>query len=194
MTSNKYPITLIVAVLKSNYGIGNKGTLPWKLSKEMKYFKKVTTDAPDDLKNVVIMGRKTWESIPKKFKPLSDRINVILSRSYKNIIENDVIYASDIENSFKLLPNNINRVFLIGGGEIYNCYIDHCSNLLITEIESKKDEKLEMDTFLKIDFENWEKSNKEEIEKFTGINNIEEDIIEGDFVYNYTLWKKKVIE
>lgn len=94
-------------------GLGNKGVLPWKcISLDMKYFRAVTTyvneskyeklkykrckylnketvdnvnDMPNSkkLQNVVVMGRTNWESIPKKFKPLSNRINVILSRTLK---------------------------------------------------------------------------------------------------------------
>jgi len=72
--------TIIVAATKSN-GIGQSGKLPWKLSKEMAYFARVTSSAPDGRMNAVIMGRKTWESIPAKFKPLSKRFNVVVSRN-----------------------------------------------------------------------------------------------------------------
>lgn len=70
--------TLIVAQDPSR-GIGSKGKLPWRLSKEMRYFAQATTAAPEGKHNAVLMGRTTWESIPKKFKPLKDRLNVVLS-------------------------------------------------------------------------------------------------------------------
>ena len=72
-------LTLIVAATKAN-GIGQNGNLPWRLPKEMSYFAKVTSHAPEGKQNRVIMGRKTWESIPAKFRPLRDRLNVVLSR------------------------------------------------------------------------------------------------------------------
>lgn len=73
-------LTIIVAATKSN-GIGQNGHLPWKLSKELKYFARVTSDAPEGKQNAVIMGRNTWESIPTKFRPLPKRLNIVLSHS-----------------------------------------------------------------------------------------------------------------
>ena len=93
-------MTLIAAATLSN-GIGIGNTLPWRLSKEMAYFAKVTlgqftpTATPtgditpgvagevkddEEGKNVVIMGRKSWEGIPKKFRPLKGRRNIVVSR------------------------------------------------------------------------------------------------------------------
>ncbi len=72
------PFTIIVAATKAN-GIGVNGSLPWKLSKELKYFAQVTTNASEGRQNAVIMGRNTWESIPKKFRPLPRRKNVVIS-------------------------------------------------------------------------------------------------------------------
>ena len=64
-----------------NGGIGLNGKLPWRLKEDMKLFKRITTTIqnPNDegKQNAVIMGRKTWESIPNKFRPLPNRINII---------------------------------------------------------------------------------------------------------------------
>jgi dihydrofolate reductase len=68
-------LTIIVAATKSN-GIGHKGRLPWHLSQDMAYFKAVTAAS----NNAVIMGRKTWESIPMTRRPLVNRINLVISR------------------------------------------------------------------------------------------------------------------
>jgi len=73
-------LTLIVAATSTN-GIGKGGQLPWRLPREMAYFAKVTSAAPDGKTNAVIMGRNTWESIPPKFKPLQKRANIVLSRN-----------------------------------------------------------------------------------------------------------------
>ena len=85
-------LTLIVAATKAN-GFGQSGSLPWRLPLEMAYFARVTSHAPDGVPNAVIMGRKTWESIPKKFKPLKDRVNVVVSRdsSYNLYVISDFV-------------------------------------------------------------------------------------------------------
>ena len=76
--------TIIVAATKAN-GIGANGRLPWRLSKEMKYFAQVTSAAPEGKQNVVVMGRNTWESIPPRFRPLAKRLNIVISsnKQYK---------------------------------------------------------------------------------------------------------------
>lgn len=73
-------LTIIVAATKSN-GIGQNSRLPWRLPKEMAYFAHVTSNAPEGKSNAVVMGRKTWESIPKKFRPLPKRTNIVISRN-----------------------------------------------------------------------------------------------------------------
>ena len=73
-------LTLIVAATLEN-GIGQNGGLPWHLPKDMAYFAKATSNAPEGKKNAVVMGRNTWESIPMKFRPLKDRVNVVISRN-----------------------------------------------------------------------------------------------------------------
>jgi len=72
-------LTLIVAATTKN-GIGKNGALPWRLPGELKYFAKATSTAPTGQVNAVIMGRNTWESIPAKFRPLPNRVNVVLTR------------------------------------------------------------------------------------------------------------------
>lgn len=75
-------LTLIVAATRTN-GIGQNGSLPWQLPQEMSYFARATKTAPEGKVNAVIMGRNTWESIPKKFRPLRDRVNAVVSRNEK---------------------------------------------------------------------------------------------------------------
>ena len=75
-------LTLIVAATRNN-GIGQNSQLPWRLAKEMAYFKRVTTNAPEGSMNAVVMGRNTWESIPQRFRPLDKRLNIVIS-SNKN--------------------------------------------------------------------------------------------------------------
>lgn len=73
-------LTLIVAATVAN-GIGQNARLPWRLPREMAYFARVTSDAPEGTMNAVVMGRNTWESIPNKFRPLKERVNIVVSRN-----------------------------------------------------------------------------------------------------------------
>ena len=73
-------LIVIVAATKAN-GIGVNGRLPWRLPGDMAYFARITSNAPEGYTNAVIMGRKTWESIPLKFRPLPKRVNLVISRN-----------------------------------------------------------------------------------------------------------------
>ena len=74
-------LTLVVAATHPEMGIGLRGTLPWpQLRSEMAYFARVTRRAPPTLVNAVIMGRRTWDSIPTRFRPLKSRLNVVITR------------------------------------------------------------------------------------------------------------------
>jgi dihydrofolate reductase len=73
----------VIVATASNMGIGVKGGLPWRLPSDMGFFKQMTSTVtkPTATRNAVIMGRRTWESIPFKFRPLSQRLNVIVTKS-----------------------------------------------------------------------------------------------------------------
>ena len=104
-------------------GIGKNGKLPWQISEDLKNFKKITSGFP------VIMGRKTWNSLP--FKPLPNRRNIVLSSSTVKGVET---YES-IQNCTNKLENElINRVFIIGGESIYKAFYPQASVLHLTTI------------------------------------------------------------
>lgn len=92
---------MIVAACGPRLGIGKNGQLPWNLPKEMKHFARMTTDTTDaSLRNAVIMGRKTWESIPAKFRPLRRRLNVVLSRRTDLSLDHpDAVLCASLEVS-----------------------------------------------------------------------------------------------
>jgi dihydrofolate reductase len=87
-------LTIIVAATVSN-GIGKNGTLPWHLSRDLKYFAQVTSSAPEGTQNAVLMGRNTWESIPVKYRPLKGRLNVVISRdpNYNLYVKEKIILS-----------------------------------------------------------------------------------------------------
>ncbi|XP_028270419.1 dihydrofolate reductase [Parambassis ranga] len=116
----------IVAVCP-DLGIGMNGNLPWhpvRLNKELALFRKLTsTPSVEGKQNVVIMGRKTWFSIPEKFRPLRDRINIVLSREYKAPPAGAHYLASDFSSALKLIETELaeqaDQVWVIGGSSLY---------------------------------------------------------------------------
>ncbi len=134
----------IIVAIDSKNGIGKDGNLPWHLSQELKYFKAITTKTVSpDKKNVVIMGRKTWESIPEKFRPLLDRINVVLTHNKELDLPEGVLKACSFEDVVNvleadMLQNSWGEVFVIGGRGIFDeafKYYPQCQKLYVTEIQ-----------------------------------------------------------
>jgi dihydrofolate reductase / thymidylate synthase len=116
----------VVIAATRDMGIGKDGDLPWKLPGDLKFFNNVTRTTSDPAKkNAVIMGRKSWESLPAKLRPLPGRLNVILTRSGSfdfATVENVVICAS-MNSALELLAStpyclSIEKVFVIGGGQV----------------------------------------------------------------------------
>jgi len=129
MTSKPQSTYQVVVAATKEMGIGKDGKLPWNLPTDLKFFKDLTLSTSDSAKkNAVVMGRKTWESIPKKYRPLSGRLNVVLSRSSGFDIANteSVVTCSSIDSALDLLAAppfslSIEKVFVIGGGDILRC-------------------------------------------------------------------------
>src|SRR3989338_11120601 len=101
------PFNIIVAVDAKN-GIGKKGGLPWSLPADLKHFKKITFNTTDESKmNAVVMGRKTWDSIPAKFRPLPGRLNVVLTRDPQLPFPAPVLRATGLPQALGLLEKKI---------------------------------------------------------------------------------------
>ena len=123
----------IILASDSKNGIWKENNLAWKISEDMKYFKKITSETQDIAKlNAVIMWRKTRESIPAKYRPLPWRINCILSRTlkYEDInskIDDFVLYFNKFDHCLDELDNkkNIENIFLIWGWSLYNQFRNH---------------------------------------------------------------------
>lgn len=120
----------VVVAATQNMGIGKDGKLPWKMPSDMKFFKEVTLTTSDPAKkNAVIMGRKTWESIPLEYRPLPGRLNVVLTRSgsFDIATAENVVICGSIASSLELLAASpyclsIEKVFVVGGGQILRFY------------------------------------------------------------------------
>jgi dihydrofolate reductase/thymidylate synthase len=102
------PFIVIVAATAGSMGIGRQGKLPWHLPLDMEHFKQLTVmSSRANRMNAVIMGRKTWESIPAKFRPLKDRLNVVLSRNpairEQLNIPSNVCVAGSLDEALEML-------------------------------------------------------------------------------------------
>jgi thymidylate synthase len=118
-------INLIVAY-DSNYGIGKNNKIPWKNNTDMSYFKRKTSHVQNKRKtNMVIMGRKTFESLPNGL--LKDRINVILSSTMKKEDHNNIIICRSIYTLLTLIKKNkdkLENIFVMGGSSIYDQFLN----------------------------------------------------------------------
>ena len=110
-------VALIVA-MDLERGIGKNNDLMWHLPKDMRFFKETT------LGQVVVMGRKNWDSIPEKYRPLSNRENVVLTRNKKFSSDDCVVLHDLVEVWEKYQDEEERTVFIIGGGEIYRQAIE----------------------------------------------------------------------
>lgn len=133
--------SIIAAKTFLKNGIGKNNMLPWKLIDDMKHFKFITTSnylSNTNLKNSIIMGKNTWDSLPHK--PLENRLNIIVSNTLYNQNKNKKLKNIKFINSFNKALDiaNIesNNIFVIGGSQLYNEAIQHdlCSKLYITDI------------------------------------------------------------
>lgn len=143
--------TIIAAFTADDRGIGFNNTIPWHIPEDMRLFKDLTTHVTNkEKKNVLIMGKNTYLSIPKKNRPLVDRYTIIISSMGLTLIESEPEIASLIEKTVFIdksltdalhrirrdMNDKIENVFVIGGQQLYEEAItmDCCAGLIITEI------------------------------------------------------------
>ncbi len=127
-------VALIVAI-DSNRGIGKNNDLMWHLPNDMKFFKDTTQN------QIVVMGRKNYDSIPEKYRPLPNRLNVVLTRNTDFHAPGCEVFTS-MEACFEHFKNETERtLFIIGGGEIYKMALasNRIDEMYITFINKKYD-------------------------------------------------------
>ena len=110
-----------IAAASLNRVIGKDGALPWRLSEDLKWFKKITSG------HAILMGRKTWDSLGR---PLPNRRNLVLSRSLEPSDGMEVIRSLDELETLDLSGD----VFVIGGGELYEQLLSRCDELYLTSV------------------------------------------------------------
>ena len=119
-------ISLVAAVARGGV-IGRDGGIPWRLPEDMARFRELTMGHP------VVMGRRTWESLPDQFRPLPGRGNVVVTRN-ADWSAQGAHRAASLEDALRLF--GAERVFVIGGGEIYAAALPFADELLLTEIDA----------------------------------------------------------
>ena len=139
-------MALVAAVARGGV-IGRDSGIPWRLPEDMRRFRTLTMGHP------VVMGRRTWESLPDQFRPLPGRGNVVVTRN-SDWSAQGADRAGSIEDALRLLEGEA-TVFVIGGGEIYAAALPSADELLLTEIDAE----IEGDTY----FPNWDPDDFEEV-------------------------------
>lgn len=158
--------------------------------------------------NAVIMGRKTWDSIPPKFRPLKGRLNIVISRSFSGPpvepanLETDSVKAPSLEQAISYLQSKpqgmLGRVFVIGGGQIYASALElkEARRVLLTKVVTD----FECDTHfsLKLSDEgeresdpSWEKKSKQELDAWAGEAVPEGLQVENETKYEFQMWERQ---
>lgn len=117
--------------MTNNRVIGKDNSLIWHIPEDLKNFKELTSN------NTVIMGRKTWESIPEKFRPLPNRNNIVISRNLSSIEGAEV--CSSVANALEKAKSYEKEVFVIGGSSIYEQTLHLASKIYLSYIRKEYD-------------------------------------------------------
>lgn len=131
--SDSLTLHAIVAT-DENRVIGNKGELPWHLPEDLKYFSQQTKG------HTVLMGRKTYDSLPERYKPLPGRLNIVISRNEPlTAPPQGVLYFKSPEDFFQAVETQkikleSPKIWLIGGAQLYKQLIPYCTELHLTKV------------------------------------------------------------
>jgi len=123
-------IAIIAAIGVKTRALGKDGALLWHLPDDMKRFKELTIGHP------VIMGRKTWESLPEKYRPLSGRTNIVATRQVDYKAEGAMVTDSfDNARAVAARAPGASEIFVIGGGELYAAALPYANRLYLTLVD-----------------------------------------------------------
>jgi len=130
----------LVVAADEKLGIGKNGDLPWDIPTDLQYFAEVTTETTrEGANNAVVMGRKTWESIPEDKRPLKNRVNLILTHQKDYQAPEGVLVANSLEEAMRDLSEmdqEPESVFIIGGGQIFDEVVKmpECQRIFMTKV------------------------------------------------------------
>lgn len=134
-SKDKATVSAIVAHAISTRFIGDDGEIPWNIPEDMRRFRRITAG------HVVIMGRKTWESLDEEYRPLPDRVNIVLTHNI-DYQANGAILAHSVEQALHLAhKHELEEVFIMGGEEIYRLFLPYTEKLYVTVVRQHLDGK-----------------------------------------------------
>ena len=111
-----------------NRAIGKNNTVPWHVPEDLAFFKRVTHGRP------VLMGRKTWESLDAKYRPLPGRTNVVITRQ-EGYVADGAVVVSSIDDAIATLANTTDVMWVIGGGQIYTDAMPLADFVVMTHLD-----------------------------------------------------------
>ena len=159
----------IIAAVADNFAIGKSNNLPWHLPADLKHFRQLTTG------HAVVMGKRTFESLPKG--PLPNRKNIVLTSIMSEGVNEGYFEADSLEDAIFLCEHET-QVFIIGGATVYKQCLDKVDYMYITWIHSK----FSADTFFpEIDLGQWEEVKREDYEA--------DDV--NQYSYSFVEYKRK---
>ena len=153
---SELPVLSLIVAATENRVIGRDGDMPWRLSTDLKRFKSLTKGHP------VIMGRKTWESLPRK--PLPARPNIVVSRN-SDYLAQGAWLASNMEIAVTMarsmaIQSGLDEIFVIGGAGLYSAALPMADRLHLTEVCAR----IEGDTYFpELTLSEWSEAYREDV-------------------------------
>jgi dihydrofolate reductase len=164
-------LSIVVAFAK-NLAIGKDNKLLWRQKADMQYFKKLTQG------KTVLMGKNTYLSLPKSFRPLPNRLNIVISSGEPVEIAENLVWYTSLDLALEDLKKKDEEIMIIGGAQIYKQAIEKVDTIYATEIDAI----LDADTFFpEINPENFEKISSESHSKDA----------ENEYDYAFVVYQKK---
>ena len=163
------PRIALVVAMAENRVIGKGGTLPWRIPEDMKWFREITMGKP------CIMGRKTWESLPKK--PLHGRINIVVTRDSGYVADGATVVSSFDEAVAAAMQHETEEISVLGGAQIYDAAMKRADRIYLTRVHKAFDG----DAFFPvIDEREWQATQRVALQ--TSSSGLTYDIVELDRV------------
>ncbi len=140
--------TAIIVAVSENGVIGHKNDIPWHLPDDMKFFKETTKG------HAIITGRKNYESIPEKYRPLPGRLNIVMTTQVDYEVPETVCKSHSLEDALEYANDALHEyAFIIGGGEIYKQALEHgVSEIYLTRVHANIEGDV---TFAELDEKEW---------------------------------------